>query len=258
MLSGMLYDNLPGWADVMRAPVPARLALLRDAGVRARLAEGATHAETPFLRLLAAWDEQRIFSTADPSLGRFVGRTLADIGAERGCPPLDALLDIATADGLHTYVELPCKDDVDELWQLRAEVWRDPRTLLGGSDAGAHLDTLASQRYPTAVLGKAVRERGLLSIEEAVHMLADQPARFYGLRGRGRLVEGSAADIVVFDPDTVGHRPVTGRTDLPAGAFRLYVEAEGIQHVLVNGRPILDGDRPTGERPGRTGTPRAG
>jgi N-acyl-D-aspartate/D-glutamate deacylase len=250
MQSGMLYDNLPGWADVMHQPLPRRIELLADRSVRARLAEGAALADSPFLKLLAAWDDQKIFSTVDPALNRYVGRTLGEVGRERGCSALDAFLDITVADNLQTYVELPCADDTDELWEMRAALWRDPRTLLGGSDAGAHLDTLASQRYPTALLAKAVRERGLVTLEEAVHMLADEPARFYGLRGRGRIVEGWHADIVVFDPDSVGHRPVGLRHDLPTGASRLYVEADGIHHVLVNGRSILEGGQPTGELPG--------
>jgi N-acyl-D-aspartate/D-glutamate deacylase len=251
MRSGMLYDNLPGWADVMHAPRPERMRLLRDGGVRRRLEEGATHADSPFLRLLAAWDRQMVFATYAPENAGLAGRLVGDIGRERGVSAFDAFLDIALADELRTYVELPCEDDGDELWRMRVELWRDRRTLIGGSDAGAHLDTLASQRYPTAVLGKAVRDRQLLPVEEAVAMLTSAPAELYGLRDRGRLAPGHAADIVLFDAQRVGYRPMAARHDLPGGAMRIYVEPEGIARVIVNGVDILVDDRPTGATPGK-------
>jgi N-acyl-D-aspartate/D-glutamate deacylase len=97
--------------------------------------------------------------------------------------------------------------------------------------------------YSTSVLGDAVRARGLLSWEQAVRQLTDVPARFYGLRDRGRLVPGSFADVVVFDPTTIGHGALRTRDDLPGGASRLYAEATGVRHVLVNGTEIArDGE----------------
>src|SRR6202011_728952 len=107
-------------------------------------------------------------------------------------------------------------------WKARAEAWLDPRTIIGGSDAGAHLDLMCGAVYSTTVLGPAVRDRQLLSLEEAVHQLTDIPARLYGLRGRGRIQEGWAADVIVFDPATIGPLPVHTRADLPGGAPRLY------------------------------------
>jgi N-acyl-D-aspartate/D-glutamate deacylase len=250
MRSGMLYDNLPGWADIMHAPVSDRMRLLHDPDVRRQLEDGATHANSPFLRLLASWDRQMVFATYSPQNAGLEGRRIADIARGRGVSPFDAFLDIVLADELRTYVELPCEDDGDELWRMRVDLWRDRRTLIGGSDAGAHLDTLASQRYPTAVLGKAVRDRQLLSLEEAVAMLTSAPAQLYGLRDRGRLAPDYAADIVLFDPERVGYRPMVARHDLPGGAMRIYVEPEGIARVIVNGVDILVDDRPTGATPG--------
>jgi len=129
-------------------------------------------------------------------------------------------------------------------------VWRDPRTIVGASDAGAHLDFLATFNYSSAMLGKAVRERGLLPIEEAIHMLTDVPARLYGLTGRGRLQEGWHADVVVVDPTTIGPQEVRMRFDLPTGAPRLYGGADGIEHVLVNGTEIVGRGEFTDARPG--------
>jgi N-acyl-D-aspartate/D-glutamate deacylase len=123
--------------------------------------------------------------------------------------------------------------------------------VVGGSDAGAHLDTMCGAVYSTSLLGDGVRQRHLLSFEEAVRLLTDVPARLYGLVDRGRLAEGWWADLVVFDPATVGHRALQTRRDLPAGAPRLFAESTGIDHVLVNGTAVVDGGELTGAVPGR-------
>jgi N-acyl-D-aspartate/D-glutamate deacylase len=126
-------------------------------------------------------------------------------------------------------------------------VWLDDRTVLGGSDAGAHLDLMCHANYTTAVLGESVRERGLLPLEEAVRQMTDVPARLYGLRDRGRVAEGWFADLVVFDPDRIGSGPTHPRHDMPGGALRLYAEGRGIEHVFVNGTEIVTGDSFTGD-----------
>ena len=123
-------------------------------------------------------------------------------------------------------------------------------TVIGASDAGAHLDMIDTFTYSTSLLGPAVREKGLLTLEEAVHQLSDVPARLYGVRDRGRLAPGWRADVVVLDPKRVGPGPVHFRNDLPTGASRLFAEADGIAHVLVNGTEIVSGGELTGATPG--------
>jgi N-acyl-D-aspartate/D-glutamate deacylase len=105
--------------------------------------------------------------------------------------------------------------------------------------------------YPTVVLGEVVRDRGLLRVEEAVEMMTDRPARFYGLKGRGRIAEGYHADVVVFDPTRVASGPVALVDDLPGGGERLDAGSVGIAHVLVAGREVVRDGRVTGARPGR-------
>jgi N-acyl-D-aspartate/D-glutamate deacylase len=160
------------------------------------------------------------------------------------------MMDLAVADDLRTSFMPPMPGDDPQSWQMRADTWRDRRTVIGASDAGAHLDMIDTFTATTSLLGPAVRERSLLSLEEAIHQLTDVPARLYGIRGRGRLAEGWCADVVVLDEDTVGPGPVHSRADLPAGAARLYAEAEGIEHVLVNGVEIVRGKSFTPARPG--------
>jgi N-acyl-D-aspartate/D-glutamate deacylase len=172
------------------------------------------------------------------------------VAEERGQDPFDVACDIAMADDLRTSFAPPLTVDDPAVWQMRVELWRDPRVVLGASDAGAHLDMIDSFTYTTALLGQSVRERQLLPLEEAVHLLTDRPARLYGLTGRGRLADGWWADLVIFDPARIGPGPVHTRYDLPAGAGRLYAEADGIEWVLVNGTPIVHAGAFTGDQPG--------
>jgi N-acyl-D-aspartate/D-glutamate deacylase len=109
---------------------------------------------------------------------------------------------------------------------------------------------LATFNYSTVLLGKAVRDLGLLPLEEAVHLITDVPAQLYGLVDRGRLEVGHHADIVVLDPATVDTDEASLRADLPGGAARLYAGATGIDHVVVNGRPVVADGRLTDDRPG--------
>jgi N-acyl-D-aspartate/D-glutamate deacylase len=154
------------------------------------------------------------------------------------------------ADRLQTGFAVPIPASDDD-WRARSEVWRDPRAVVGGSDAGAHLDTMCGAVYSTSLLGDAVRGRQLLSLEEAVRLLTEVPARLYGLVDRGRVAEGFWADLVLFDPATVGHDALQTRRDLPGGAARLYAGATGIEHVLVNGVQVVSHGELTGATPGR-------
>src|SRR5205823_1087873 len=135
-------------------------------------------------------------------------------------------------------------------WDARAQVFRDPRAVVGASDAGAHLDMMATFSYTTTLLAEAVRRWGVLGLEEAVALLTSVPAQLYGLVDRGVLVEGAHADVVLFDPATVGPQPVTTVHDLPRGMPRLFAGADGIQAVVVNGRPIVERGAFTGDIPG--------
>ncbi len=122
--------------------------------------------------------------------------------------------------------------------------------LLGGSDAGAHLDRMCGASYPTQLLADSIRGRRLLTMEQAVKALTDDPARLFGLTGRGRLETGSFADIVLFDPEEVGASPATLVDDLPGGAVRLTVASTGVSRVLVNGVTTVVDGAATGALPG--------
>jgi N-acyl-D-aspartate/D-glutamate deacylase len=135
-------------------------------------------------------------------------------------------------------------------WPARARVWLDERTVLGASDAGAHLDMFCGGIFTTSFLAGAVRHRGLLSLEEGIRQLTDVPARMIGLTNRGRVEPGMFADLVLFDPATVAPNPTRLETDLPGGAARLTADATGIEMVAVNGTVTVEGGRLSGATPG--------
>jgi N-acyl-D-aspartate/D-glutamate deacylase len=246
--SGFLFDALPGWGPTMALPDDAKTRALADPDVRRQLREGA-ESDTGLFRRLLHWDRLQIGETFAPENNGLAGRTVAEVAADRGTDPFDTMLDVAVADDLRTVLMPPAMGDDPESWRLRSEVWRDPRVVVGASDAGAHLDMLATFSYSTSLLA-ASRAHGLLPLEEAVHLLTDVQARLYGIRERGRIAEGWHADIAVFDEHRVAPGPVHTRYDLPAGAGRLYADAEGIEHVLVNGTEIVRAGELTGDRPG--------
>ena len=158
-----------------------------------------------------------INETFAPENKQWEGKTVAEIAKARGVDDFDALCDIVVADDLMTGFGFPIRPDDDETWEIRMKVWRDGRAVIGASDAGAHLDFLATFNYSTVLLGGPVRERGLMPIEEAINLLTDVPARLYGLTERGQLQPGWHADIVVIDPETVGAQEVRMKFDLPTG-----------------------------------------
>jgi N-acyl-D-aspartate/D-glutamate deacylase len=248
LVSAFLLDALPGWGEVVTLPLPERKQALADPAVRARLAEGARNAGP--MGFAARFERYLVEETWSAENERWRGRTVGDVARERGVEPHDALLALALADELRTTFKPALGGDDEASWKLRAQVWRDPRAMIGASDSGAHLDMLDTFTLTTSLLGPAVRDRGLLEIEAAIHQISDRPARLYGLAERGRLQEGWRADVVVFDPARIGPGPVHTRHDLPGGAARLFAEAEGIDHVWVNGVEVVRGRTLTGASAG--------
>jgi N-acyl-D-amino-acid deacylase len=179
------------------------------------------------------WERITLHEVHARQLKRYEGMSVAEIAREQGKDGVDALLDLTLADDLQLQFTMTSFNTrVDRM----AELLNDPSILLGLGDGGAHVDMLCDAGYPTYLLGTWVRERQALSIEEAVRRLTSDPADLFGIRDRGRLLPGLAADVVVFDPRTVGSgtrgQP---RYDLPGGGKRMVMPARGIQYTLVNG-----------------------
>ena len=190
-----------------------------------------------------------VVSAEDPSLKQYEGRTVGEIGAERGQDPNDVFFDLAVADKLRIKFVVPrANTNREEL----ADMLNDSRALIGLSDAGAHLDMLCESGYTTYLLGYWVRETGTLTLSRAIQRITSEPADYFGFSDRGRLRNGAAADIVVFDAEKVNSPKTPSPVkDLPAGGTRLYCAATGIDHVIVNGAELYRGGEYTGALPGK-------
>ena len=249
--SQFILDSLPGWSTVFTLVPDEQRRALADPAMRDQMRQGALDPSIPdALRGYTRWGTMTLVETRVPEHQGLAGKTVGEIAATWGRDPFDTMLDLVIANGLDTCFTPPPRGDDDASWKLRAELWRDHRTVIGAADAGAHLDNASSFTYTTSLLGPSVRERGLLTLEEAVHELTDVPARLCHLAGRGRVELGAHADIVLFDAETVRPGPVHTRTDLPGRARRLYADAEGISTVLVNGVEVVADGAYTGAQPG--------
>jgi N-acyl-D-aspartate/D-glutamate deacylase len=232
------------FGDLMDQDRDARIAAYRDPAWRAR----AT-ADLEQVPMRPRWEMCEV-SESD-RFPELEGHRVDELARARGCSPLDVVCDVALAEDLTTRFRIYiANDDPARVGPLLAH----ERTVLGLSDAGAHVGQLCDAPIPTDLLGTWVRDRGVLTLEHAVRKLTGEPADMFGFTGRGYLQVGAWADVCVFDPDTVAPGPTRRLRDFPAGGERLTAEQPvGVRHVLVNGVPIrvdevqLDGD---GVRPG--------
>ncbi|WP_407552149.1 D-aminoacylase [Streptomyces sp. Pv4-95] len=241
---------IPGWGDILGLPVPERIAALRDPDIRADMLRRAESKEAGVFRRLTHFARYVIGDTYSPANDGLSGRVVGDIAAERGQEPFHCLVEICAQDELRTVLWPMPTDNDPASWALRRETWEHEDVLLGGSDAGAHLDRMCGAPYTTRFLGDCLRGRKLVGLERAVQMLTDDPARLLGLRERGRIAEGHHADLVLFDPERIDAGPATLVHDLPGDSPRLDSRALGIVSVRVNGVETIREDVVTGAVPG--------
>ncbi|NDK26676.1 D-aminoacylase [Streptomyces sp. TR1341] len=242
---------IPGWGEVLGLPVPERIARLRDPDVRAELLRRARSKEAGVFRRLADFGRYVIgdtYSEANRGLG---GRVVRDIAEERGQDPFHCLVEICAGDRLRTVLWPMPTDNDPASWALRAETWRHEDVLLGGSDAGAHLDRMCGAPYTTRFLGDCLRGRKLVALEQAVKMLTDDPARLFGLRERGQIQRGWHADLVLLDPERIDAGQARLVHDLPGDSPRLDSRALGVRAVWVGGVEAIRDDVVSGAVPGR-------
>ncbi len=229
------------WKEVLALPRAERAGLYRDPVWRERAREVT----------LKAWSHRWPKTSVEETGVHHdaVGVPLDRLARERGTTPFDLLLDLALADGMATRFRIVLDNDGDE---EVGELLADKRTLLGLSDAGAHATQLCDACYSTHLLGHWVRERKALSLEDAVWRLTGQPHRAFRIKERGLVKEGFHADLVAFDPGTVGTTPVERVHDQPGGTDRLVVRSTGVHHMWVNGIATrIDGEEVAGAAPGR-------
>lgn len=245
------FNLMPGWNEVLSLPVPERIAKLQEPQTQQWMVERSHSEEAGVFRRLADWDNYYIGDTYSAANEGLKGRRVGDIAAERGQEPFATLVQIAVNDELRTILWPGAPDDDPASWELRRRTWDDPRAMLGGSDAGAHLDRMSGAPYTTRFLADTLRGRKLVSLERAVQLITEDPARLFGLVDRGRITEGHRADLVLLDPETIGSDDASLVNDLPGGSARLTADSHGVVKVFVNGVETVTDGKATGATPGR-------
>jgi N-acyl-D-amino-acid deacylase len=244
--STIATENNPFWRSIFHKPEAERRGLFASTAFRDEL-RAMSPPGSWVVALAPSW--QQIFLRYSPVAAHegWTDVPLAEIATARGGDPVDALLELSLESDLRCQFGIPILN-TDE--RIVGELIRHPAGILALSDAGAHVDTLSDQGFTTHLLSHWVRERQTLSLEEAVRLLTSAPARLYGLGGRGEIRPGYAADLVLFDPATVGLQRTELVADLPGGAARLIQRATGVVDVIVNGELLIDRGTQTVARSG--------
>ena len=248
------FDALPTWKGVMLAPLDERKKAFRDPETRAKLHKEAVATTDPppaprqpgeFTR---RWDLQFVFKPALEKNQGLQGKSIAEIAEEQNKDVLDVFLDLALEEDLETEFE---RREVNSDDNAMSALLSSPYTVVGQSDGGAHVVFRTDYSYGTYLLAHWVRDKGIISLEEAIRKLSFIPASLFGMLDRGLVRPGMAADLIVFDPDTVGPLEPGESEDLPGGATRRKQLAQGFEWTLVNGEVLLEKGEHTGVFPGR-------
>ncbi len=237
-----LYDDSEAWCEATTGSFEERLRKLADPARRQALKDDLPRVAG------APLDTVTVLTPKSPSTERYRQMSVAQAGEAMGKHFVDAMLDIAVADKLETVFYTAATAGSS---QLTDEIITDPYMLLGVSDGGAHTKFFTAGRYPTETLAQHVRERELLSLEEAHWRLSALPASLAGFRDRGTIRVGGPADIVVYDFERLGARPSEVAHDLPGGEWRRIQRADGYRWVLVNGEVTIEDDKETAAHSGR-------
>ncbi len=243
-----VFDRWPTWRETLSLEHAEKCRRLRDPEIRARM-RAEMDAETESIVPLS-WDRILLVESTTGRHAQDEGRCVSEIARRRSGDPLDVALDIALDEDLASHFRVLDSRNQDE--EAMLEILRSPHVIPGPSDAGAHLRRASNTGFPTHLLGHWVREKQALTLEEAVHLLSGRPAQELRVEDRGLLREGFAADLVLFDAETVASRDRAFVDDLPGGGERWIQYAGGIQSVWVNGQPTLDQGKPTGRLSGHT------
>jgi len=183
------------------------------------------------------WEKVHVVETFKPENQRYEQQSVAALASDKGVDPLDFALDLALEEDLQTvFTAMLLNSDTEAV----AKLLNHPHSLVSLSDAGAHLTFFNDAGFGLHLLGYWSREMGAMNMAEAVQQLTSQPAEILGLKNRGLIREGYAADLLLFDPHTVGRGPKKRVFDLPLGAPRLHTEAIGVHGVWVNGQLTAD------------------
>jgi len=234
--SALHFEGMDAFRGVSKLDVAGKCTAFLSEAFRASLLKELEAMPEPFVLAV------KLTTVGEGAEEGAIGKTLAELGSERGQHPIEVALDLAVRSNLEARFRMPLGNFRDQETEF---LLSDPHTVIGLSDAGAHTGQFCDASMPTFFLRRWVREMKSVSLERAVHMLTMRPADMYHLKDRGRLAAGFPADVVLFHEETVGEGPLRRVADLPANGSRLVSDALGIHAVIVNGVIIREGNRDT-------------
>jgi N-acyl-D-amino-acid deacylase len=238
-----VFADRAEWKPMFHQSAETQKRILSDPAFRAAFAQGL---KQPGVLFSSNWKAVSVAEVSNPELKRLEGKSILEVATEMGKSPLDAFLDLAVADDVETRFSI-AEGSERNLSGLLA----DERTLVALGDGGAHVDMFCGAAYTTYMVGHWVREEKLFSLERAVKRITSEPADFFALKDRGRLLSGMAADIVIFDYDKIGEKGPRAAFDLPGGGMRVTVAATGVEYTIVNGQVLYEHGQPRKVLPGR-------
>ncbi|MBV8773772.1 MAG: amidohydrolase family protein [Deltaproteobacteria bacterium] len=258
-----LFDNLPAWNEATVGTLEERKAKLADPDRRPKLRADMDRARSVLPQAgegrrgdgeagqiqMFRWNETLIDDVHLEKNKHFKGRTIAEVANELNKHPVDTMLDLAVEEDLKT--EFNMQGLINNNEEAVAAIVKHPLTLIGASDGGAHTKFLTTGRYPTHFLAHWVRDKQLMTLEEAHWRLSTMVGWAIGIRDRGWLREGMPADIVVYDFDKLTVKPMETVRDLPDGDWRRVQKADGYRFIIVNGQITFEDNVCTNALPGK-------
>ena len=248
MKNCQVFRSMPTWLPILQGPDDQKLRAYADPEIRAKLRAEVDAPLTPDSTFSQRWD---LMIVEEPKLAKnrdLRGRHIKEIAEKQGKHPVDAFLDLAVEESLETGFSL---GEINMDTEAVAQILGSPYAVVGLSDGGAHVQFHSNVSNPTRLLGYWVREKQIMSLEHAVRRLTFDSATAFGIYDRGLLQPGMAADLVVFDPDTVRPVPEDVVHDFPNDGWRMRELADGIHYTVVNGEVLLEKGTHTGAHPGR-------
>ena len=250
-----VFQGMPIWNSVMAQPIDKRIQSFRDSEIRKTL--GAEAVETEGSRSYPSgqgmsfsrrWDLVQVYMAYEERNRKFSGKSIEQISQEQGKGIMDALLDLVLDDDLRTKFLVIDRNNDPE---AQRQILGSPYTVIGTTDGGARPDQGDRTDYSTRLLSYWVREKGIMSLEDAVYRMTGKTALMHDLHDRGFIAAGKAADITIFDPDTIASKPREPMYEFPGGEMHVKQGATGIDYVIVNGEVLLEDGEHTGALPGQ-------
>lgn len=242
-----IFANMSSWKPAFNQTVETQINLYRDGAFRTAFRKALQ--EPRIFSDKTLWSRLNVKEVENPAMKSLEGKSVAQVAQDRQADSLDTFFELAIEDNLNIQFTMELFN-ADET--RIPELITDSRTMIGLSDGGAHVDMLCDAGYCTYLIGTWVRDRSAITLEHAVRRITSEPANFFGLKDRGKLAVGMAADVAIFDYNTIGSgKRAEMRHDLPGGGRRLVMPAKGVCYTLVNGQVLLEDGKHTGVLPGQ-------